>query len=134
MFRKAIAALAVLLLFTAGAQSAVLKVQGSAVIDRGSGFVPAVDNMEVLPGERIRVVYGTANIVYENGYTVPVQQNQVAAVMSSNPGAPGFAGNNPDTQTGLFVGGLALFAAAGMAVATSGNNNGLVANDLAVSP
>jgi hypothetical protein len=71
------------------------------------------------PGDRIRVVEGSADIVYENGALVTVQPGQTAVVLANAPAATGMTFDISDTA--FVAGGLLIGAGAGLAIALSKN-------------
>ena len=85
MFRKAILSASVVALLATQAEAAVLQLQGIASVDNGGGFVPATNNMQVNPGDRVRVNSGFAYVVYDNGYQSKVGGGQMAVVVSDAP-------------------------------------------------
>ena len=85
MFRKAILSASVVALFATQAEAAVLQLQGIASVDNGGGFVPATNNMQVNPGDRVRVNSGFAYVVYDNGYQSKVGGGQMAVVVPDAP-------------------------------------------------
>ena len=85
MFRKAILSASVVALFATQAEAAVLQLQGIASVDNGGGFVPATNNMQVNPGDRVRVNSGFAYVVYDNGYQSKVVGGQMAVVVPDAP-------------------------------------------------
>ncbi len=116
MLRKIVTSVTILLLSVGGAESARLRVEGTAEVDQGSGFVQAADNIELLPGERIRVVSGTVSISYENGCSVGINTGQVAVVLSTPPAC---GQTNEIPQTALVIGGLAIAGGIGGGIALS---------------
>jgi hypothetical protein len=67
------------------AQAAQLNVEGTVLLNRGDGFQPVPSNIEVKPGDRIRVVQGSARIVYPNCYAVNLNTDQMAVVLANPP-------------------------------------------------
>ncbi|MGA7326101.1 MAG: hypothetical protein WBX25_16855 [Rhodomicrobium sp.] len=132
MVRKVIASLTMLALLGTQAEAAFLQLQGAASVDNGSGFIPAVGNMLVKPGDRIRVTAGCAQVIYDNGYLNKICKGQLAVVFSDPPQpAPGGgslkdtpvyepAGTGDDwlTAGGIVLGGIGI----GTAIALSQNN------------
>jgi hypothetical protein len=68
------------------AQAATLELQGTASVDKGSGFDIAFHNMHVDGGDRVRALKGCVNIVYDNGYRTNVCNGRLAVVFSTPPG------------------------------------------------
>ncbi len=90
-------------------------VRGVVLVNMGLGFQPVSGDTPILPGYRVQAVTGSADIVYDNGTTVPVTSGQVALVLSSSP-----AGEVPSASgfsAPILIGGVA--GAAGLAVALS---------------
>ncbi len=112
MLRKAILSASVVALFATQAEAAVLQLQGIASVDNGGGFVPATNNMQVNPGDRVRVNSGFAYVVYDNGYQSKVGGGQMAVVVSDAP-RPVLAGA-PETPADYW--GAAFVVATGIGV------------------
>jgi hypothetical protein len=81
-------------------------VQGKVLLNRGQGFQPVTGDVDVLPGDRVRAVDGSAEIVYSNGTTVLVQSGQMVVVLSTPPAGAGWLGEVPTPV--LIAGGAAL--------------------------
>jgi hypothetical protein len=131
MSKKVISIALVAALTASSAQAATLtNISGVVSVDKGSGFVPAVSDVVVSSGDRIRVVDGSASIDYGSGCAVQVGRGQVVAVAYETPCAGTPAGGLKDgvvaDDTGsLLVPGL-IVAGVGGAVAgiiLSENNN-----------
>jgi hypothetical protein len=87
--------------------------QASVLINRGDGFQPAQGGTVVAPGDRVRVISGSASIVYDNGYAVRVGAGQMVAVLQSPPNSGSeTAGSlkDPPSMTYVYVGGGLLLA------------------------
>jgi hypothetical protein len=83
MFRHCFLVLAATLAIALGAQAAHLdNVQGTVLVNRGSGFRAAGQDVELNPGDRVKVVSGTADIVYDHCRTVTVSRGQIILVVS----------------------------------------------------
>ncbi len=104
--RAAIAVGLAATLFTTAAQAAMLaNLEGSVFVNRGDGFQPVSAGTTVAPGDRIKTGKGsTVNVVYENGYSVPVGPNQVRTVQYAPPSAKDAPGSVPESA-GAFAGG-----------------------------
>jgi hypothetical protein len=75
-------ALAAALLAGSGAEAAHLgNVQGTVLVNHGSGFQPLAAGAELSPGDRVKVVNGAADIVYDHCRTVTVTKGQVVLVV-----------------------------------------------------
>lgn len=115
MVRKSIGFLAIAALTVSSAQAATLtNIQGAVAVNAGDGYVPVAVPATVVPGDRIRTGAGSADIVYENGYTVHVPPKHVVLVSAAAPGstsggglADGEANIGPLTAfaSGLIIGG-----------------------------
>jgi hypothetical protein len=98
MFRKLVLGASMITLLATQAQAAVLQLQGLASVDNGAGFMPATNNMQLNPGDRIRAKEGCALIVYHSGYQSKVCNGQMAVVVSDVP-QPLTTGSLKDTPT-----------------------------------
>ncbi len=133
MYRKLILCASVLALLATQAGAAVLQLQGIASVDHGGGFAPAVNNMNLNPGDRIRADSGCANVVYDNGYRSKVCGGQMALVMY-NPPQPLMAGSLKDppvyvapvAQNDLLTPGLVVLGGAGIGIAIALSTTGAV--------
>jgi hypothetical protein len=107
------------------AQAARLtNVTGTVFVNRGQGFQPVNGEMEVNPGDRINVVQGTADIVYDNGATVKVASGEMIAVLATPPdvlsGGPALA----DFSTSTYIlGGLVVIGGLGAGLALSSHGS-----------
>lgn len=73
-------------LVASSAQAATLtNVTGAVSVDRGEGYVPAVSDVVVSTGDRIRVGDGSAVIDYGSGCAVQVGRSQIVAVIYEPP-------------------------------------------------
>jgi hypothetical protein len=97
MGRKLILSVSVLAFLTAQAGATVLQLDGVASVDRGSGYNPATNNMQLKPGDRIRVTAGCANVVYDNGYLSKVCRGQMMLVSDIPPAPRPVTGSLKDT-------------------------------------
>jgi hypothetical protein len=116
------------LMFTAAHATVLTNIQGSVMVDRGSGFQSVSATSPVAAGDRVRAVGGSADIVYDDGIVQKVAQSQTVAVLSKGrPDVPfvgaegGLAGNLPVIGATLGVVGIA--AGVGMAMSDSGNDS-----------
>jgi hypothetical protein len=102
-------------LFTTAAQAAMLaNLEGSVSVNRGDGFQPVSAGTTVAPGDRIKTGKGsTVNVVYENGYSVPVGPNQVRTVQYAPAPVAGAASAAAETAS---AGGSALAGLGGGAL------------------
>jgi hypothetical protein len=127
VLRKTILSVSVVALLATQAEAAVLQLQGIASVDNGGGFVKATNNMQLNPGDRVRVNSGFAYVVYDNGYQSKVGGGQMAVVVSDAPGP--FSAGAPETPAGYW--GAAFVVAtgigAGAAIAATGTGIGTVA-------
>ncbi|MGO9485626.1 MAG: hypothetical protein ACLPX9_13715 [Rhodomicrobium sp.] len=93
-------------------------------------------NNEVVPGDRVKVVSGSAKIVYDNGASVTVAPGQTVLVLASPPAGPVegsgsfgdqgpglFAAGGTAAAVGYIAGGAAIAGGAGLAVALSSNSS-----------
>ena len=112
-------------------QAAVLQLQGLASVDNGGGFMPATNNMQLNPGDRIRAKEGCALIVYHSGYQSKVCDGQMAVVVSDVP-QPVTTGSLKDTPAYVaeepfdsrWIGaGLLVGIGVGTAIAVTNNEN-----------
>ncbi len=80
------AALFILLTGTS-AQAATLEgIQGTVLVDKGSGYSNASGPMQLNPGDSVIANPGSAaKVVYGDGCTVPVQPGSVVAVAGQSP-------------------------------------------------
>ncbi|MBT3070326.1 hypothetical protein KKP04_05530 [Rhodomicrobium sp. Az07] len=108
---------------TSAHATVLTNIQGSVMVDRGSGFQPVSVTSPVVAGDRVRAIGGSADIVYNDGLVQKVQ-SQTVAVLSR-----GGAGSGPDEQGG-FSGDLPLIGAAlgvgigaGVALATNDSDD-----------
>ncbi len=116
-------------LLSSSAQAAMLTdISGAVMVDKGGGFVPAVGNVVLSSGDRIRVDDGSAVIDYGRGCSVVVGRAQVVAVVYEPPcaGTPagglkdGVTAGDPGVSTGtLVVGGLLVGGAIAGGIAIS---------------
>jgi hypothetical protein len=117
------------LLFLGGqSQSAVLQLDGLASVDVGKGFKPAVNNMQVNSGDRVRAGKGCALIVYHTGYESKICSGQMAVVVADPPSAPVAAvslKDRPDPEVGpdFLVPGLLLGSGIGVAILLSNSHS-----------
>lgn len=88
MSRKLIIGASVLALLAGQAQAATLQFQGLAAVDNGQGFVPAVNNMQLSPGDRVRAQKGCALIVYHEGAESKICNGGMAVVVADMYPAP----------------------------------------------
>jgi hypothetical protein len=118
MVRKLISSLVIVSLIATGAEAAVLaNVQGSVIVNRGDGFQPAQSGASMAPGDRVRVVQGSAEILYDNGCVVRVGSGQMVAVLHTPPnckaGSPVSSGANSGESSNMtyyYIGGGLLVA------------------------
>ena len=131
MFRKLVLSISMITLIATQTQAAVLQLQGLASVDNGGGYMPATNNMQLNPGDRIRAKEGCALIVYHNGYQSKVCNGQMAVVVSDVP-QPVTTGSLKDTPTyvaqepfdSAWVGaGLLVGIGVGTAIAVTNNEN-----------
>lgn len=125
-------------LLTTNVQAAVLSnVAGLVAVNHGDGFLPASAGSSLVPGDRVRVGNGSADVVYENGCWTRVGPQQVSVVLASPP--PCGAGGLKDgvvqetaepSVAPLIMGGLLLGGALGLVAGLSGGGN----NQTEVSP
>jgi hypothetical protein len=98
---------------TIGQAGHLANVQGKVLLNRGQGFQPVTGDVDVLPGDRVRAVDGSAEIVYSNGTTVLVQSGQMVVVLSVPPPGAGWLGEVP---TPVLIGGGATLVGIGVGV------------------
>lgn len=125
MTQKLIIFSVIIAMMTANAQAAYLSdVQGAVLVNNQA----VTTSVEVAPGDRVKVVSGSVNIVYSNGAIVPVAPGQTLVVLANPPGAPAPAtaadsGESNVWQPALYVGGgLAVAAGVGLALELSQNS------------
>ncbi len=119
MLRVAISVVLVILLSIGAADAARLtSINGQVFVNRGQGAVLVVGDVDVGPGDRIKVDDGSADLVYENCTTVHLGAGDMVAVLANPPcttpakAAPG--GFSTETYV---IGGLVILGAAGAGVA-----------------
>ncbi len=131
MFRKLVLGVSMVTLIATQVQAAVLQLQGLASVDNGGGFMPATNNMQLNPGDRIRAKEGCALIVYHTGYQSKVCNGQMAVVVSDVP-QPVTTGSLKDTPAYVaeepfdsrWIGaGLLVGIGVGTAIAVTNNEN-----------
>ncbi|MFZ0569589.1 MAG: hypothetical protein WAM63_03740 [Rhodomicrobium sp.] len=133
MARSLVLIVSIFALLSTQVEAAVLRVEGVASVDGGSGFVPAVNNMQLKPGDRVRAKKGCVLVVYDGGNLSKLCDGQMAVVVSEVPQqprsepqpVPACGGCAPPDVTGdaawLLVPALAV--GIGVAVALSGNSS-----------
>ncbi len=82
-------------------------VQGDVLVNKGDGFTPARNNLPLVPGTRIQVLEGSAQVEYGNGYVASLGPHQMMIVLI-NPPEPGSRGSY------VVTGGLIYEAAAAL--------------------
>jgi hypothetical protein len=129
VFGKTISIAVIMAMMAGGAQASYLSsVEGTVLVNSGAGFRPASGNMSLAPGDRVKVVSGSASIVYDNGCSVLVGANQVVAVLSSPPACGGslkeggLKDGPAEDNTTLLVGGLVIAGGIGTAIALAENH------------
>lgn len=107
--------------FTVPAWSATVNVTGGEVfVDQGSGYRPVSNTHSVKPGDIVMAkVGGKAEVVYEDGCRQTVDVGAVVVVGQSSPCAANATGDT----TLYWVGGLAVAAGVGIAIALSGDDS-----------
>ncbi len=127
MWRRLILSGAVTALLAAQAEAAVLQLQGIASVDNGGGFVQATNNMQLNPGDRVRVNSGFAYVVYDNGYQSKVGGGQMAVVVPDAPRP--FSAGAPETPAdywgAAFVVATGIGVGSAIAATTTGTGNGI---------
>ena len=117
---------------TAADAATLSAIQGEVLVSRGGAYQAVSGSTELAPGDSVIVnPGGSAQVVYENGVSVPVQPGAVVTVDAVPPtAAPGALAETPpltgegatlgglDTTT-LVVGGVVAAGAAGAVVALS---------------
>jgi hypothetical protein len=83
--RRSLVKASLFALFITQSQAATLEIQGSALVDKGAGFIPASNNVVLDGGDRVRATKGCSKIIYENGYRTKVCNGQLAVVFSTPP-------------------------------------------------
>jgi hypothetical protein len=128
MFKKATSISIVTALMIASAHAATLtNVEGAVSINRGDGYVPVVNGATVGPGDRVRTLKGSVNVVYENGCPVKVGPHEVVLVQAAAPGCTpagglkdGFVAPAPELGPWFGVGvAVAFGAGVGAAIAST---------------
>jgi hypothetical protein len=127
MLRKFLVA-AGLMIFAAEVHAATLSyVEGLVFIDRGSGDQPATTGDYVGPGDRVHTTSGTVNVVYSNGYVMPVGQNQTAVVLASPPAPAGAGGEGAaawaPASSDIWIAGGIVALGAGVSAAVLANSS-----------
>ena len=121
--RALISGALIAMLAATSVDAAVLSSSDGAVhVNRGKGFVPVSAGALLHPGDRVRTRKGSATILYDNGYAVPVGPHQIVVVTSEPPAAALAPVSGPGFDP-LIVGGLAA-GAAGLAVALANEDRG----------
>lgn len=128
-------ALAAQCAFGASVHAAALDaIQGTVMVNSGTGFKPVGENYVVNPGDKILVSPGgSVRIVYSEGCwedveisgvkTVPAKPSCVGGEQNANaPGGEGGAPGPLTPTTSLIIGGVAI--AGGVAAAVAVNNSG----------
>ena len=94
---------------------------GEVFVDRGSGFSPIRGSLAVTPGAVVMAkVGGTAEVVYDDGCRQAVDVGTVVTVGQVSP----CAANAPAGDTTVYIiGGLAVAAGVGLAIALSGDDD-----------
>jgi hypothetical protein len=117
MVRTLISSLVIAALTGTGAEAAVLaNVHGSVIVNRGDGFQPAQTGAQIVPGDRVRVNEGSAEILYDNGCAVKIGAGQMVAVLYTGPACKAASSSSPSstggtsTMTYVYVGGGLLLA------------------------
>ena len=113
----AVAGLSIGLIASCASAATVQDVQGTVLVNRGSGFQSTSGNDSVAPGDRIMARQGgSAQIVYDNGCRVKVEEGRVVVVKPEPPcGAPVEA-----DAGGVFGGGATPFVVGGIAIVGGG--------------
>ncbi len=97
---------AALLVFLAGAsaQAATLEgIQGTVLVDHGSGYSVAHGPMQLNPGDSVIAnPGGAAKVVYADGCSVPVQPGSVVAVAGQSPCSIETGAVDPPPTEGVF--------------------------------
>ncbi len=122
MVRNWVLSASMIALLATQTQAAIVQLEGLAFVDKGRGFAPATNHMQLNPGDRIRAGDGCALIVYHTGYEAKVCNGQMAVVLSDPP-SPVVAGSlrdeAMDAPAGSQVDGIAptLLLGAGVGIA-----------------
>jgi hypothetical protein len=85
-------------------------VSGEVLVNRGQGYQPVTEGVDVHPGDRVRVVIGSTDVVYWNGTAVHVGNGEIVLVLTEPPGAPPLFADGSDIVVlggGVAAGGLA---------------------------
>lgn len=119
----------VALLATAAAQAqmSLTQVQGTALVNRGTGFVRVTQPRQLSPGDRVAVNQGNrARVRYPDGCEAEVVPGAVLIVSEVSPCASA-AAVQPPPQPDLPIAGVVLLgagaAAIGLAIAASGDED-----------
>jgi hypothetical protein len=122
MYKKLMAGASMLLLFAAQVEAATLQMTGGlAWVASGNGVFQATNNIEINPGDRIRVVEGCVLIVYRPGAETKICKGEMAVVQYVPP-APASSlepaeGPQPVKFYTYLLPGLAVAGGAGAALA-----------------
>lgn len=97
--------------------------QGQVLVNSGDGYKPAIDNMELKPGDSVIANPGaSAQIVYADGTIVPVQPGSVVTIAENGALGAGLTTGGLEGST-LVVGGLAIAGGVGLAIGLSGGSD-----------
>jgi hypothetical protein len=126
--RRAFVFCAALLILPATALAATLQsINGEVLVDSGGGFNVVSGPVTLNPGDTVIANPGSsAQIVYDNGCTVPVQPGAVVAVHAQPPcstEAEGGSSGGGISSTALLVGGAAVGLGVGAAVLLSADDD-----------
>ncbi len=115
MFRKLIIPVLIAAAMATSAKAAFLTDIKGAVLVNGQAVTAS---LQVAQGDRIKVVDGSASLVYGNGATVPVASGQTLAVLATPPKREPMTDESLQPQNG-YEGGLVLAGGVGLAIVLS---------------
>ncbi|MGO9483936.1 MAG: hypothetical protein ACLPX9_05050 [Rhodomicrobium sp.] len=115
MFRKLIIPVLITAAMATSARAAFLTDIKGAVLVNGQ---PVAKTLQVAQGDRIKVVNGSASLVYSSGATVRVASGQTLAVLATPPKRELMTDESSQPQDG-YEGGLVVAGGVGLAIVLS---------------
>lgn len=121
----------------------VTAIQGDVLVNRGVGFAPVKEPVELAPGDLVlAAVGGSARVQFGKGCEITVRPGQIVRVSATPPcekaaGAELPSGNTSGSGIGtsaLVIGGLAVAGGVGLALGLSGGGGGGGGENRPVSP
>jgi hypothetical protein len=83
--QRLILGVSILALLTAPVEAAILQLERIASVDTGYGYVPATKNMQLNPGDRVRVSGGCVRVFYDSGSLSKLCDGQMGIAVSEVP-------------------------------------------------